>query len=193
MRQCLIGTLIDLRRFTVPIMQRFINRAWNLRDRVTVVGRKGNHYIFHFNPNDLNFMLLHGPWSIEGALLVLELCRQNTTFSTHTIIKTPIWGQLWGLPLEYQQPNFAQRISQTIGHVTQVDWENVIPRNIRFMRVKVWMEPNSPSKLVVCSEVMVLFHGWSSDMKELIKCAKNAGSLVIQHLTTLTRTLKLNE
>ena len=32
-----------------------------------------------------------------------------------------------------------------IGQVVQVDWNNVVLRNIRFMRVKVWFDPNSPT------------------------------------------------
>ena len=31
-----------------------------------------------------------------------------------------------------------------IGHVTQVDWDNVIPKNIRFMRTRVWIELGAP-------------------------------------------------
>ena len=53
----LIGTLLDLRRFIVNTMQRFVNRAWSLRDRVTITGRGGNHYVFHFNNTmDLYFI-----------------------------------------------------------------------------------------------------------------------------------------
>ena len=93
-------------------MQRLMNRAWNLRDRITVVGRESNHYIVHFNNmNDRNFMLLNGPWAIDGALLVFDLWEHNITLSSHIITQTPIWIQLWGLPLDYQWHDFAHRIA----------------------------------------------------------------------------------
>ena len=48
-----------------------------------------------------------------------------------------------GLPLEYQYPNLAERIGHIMGIFECVDWEDSIPCNIRFMRIRVrinlWM------------------------------------------------------
>ena len=61
-QQCLVGTLIDLRRFSVEIMQRLISRAWRLRDSIFVVRRDRSNYIIHFNnPDDCSFILVNGP------------------------------------------------------------------------------------------------------------------------------------
>ena len=144
-QECLVGTLIDLRRFSVETMQRLISISWRLRDSISVVGRDGSNYIVHFNnPDDHRFMLFNGPWSIDGALLIFELWEPNRPFSSHYIFNTPIWVQLWGLLLEYQQPMVTRRIAHSIGDVFLVDWDYVIPRNIRFMRVRVWINPNNP-------------------------------------------------
>ena len=35
-------------------------------------------------------------------------------------------------------------IAQSIDDVSLVDWDHVIPRNILFMRVRVWINPNYP-------------------------------------------------
>ncbi|XWS53970.1 hypothetical protein CRYUN_Cryun10bG0046700 [Craigia yunnanensis] len=126
-------------------MQRLVNKAWRLREGISVVGRDDNNYIFHFNnSNDHRFMLLNGPWSIDGALLIFELWQPNIQLRFYTINNTLIWEQLWGLPLEYQQPKFVHRIAQSIREVSLVDWDSVIPRNIRLIRVRVWINPNYP-------------------------------------------------
>ena len=52
-----------------------------------------------------------------------------------------IWVQLHGLPLEYQYLELAEKICQLMGIVERVDCEDKIPRNIRFMRVKVRIDP----------------------------------------------------
>ena len=54
--------------------------------------------------------------------------------------KITIWVQLHGLPLEYQYPDFAMQLGQMIGLVDRADWEPDLPRNIRFMRVRVQID-----------------------------------------------------
>ena len=55
-----------------------------------------------------------------------------------------IWVQLHGLPLDYQYLELAERMGQMIGPVEKVDWEDRLPRNIRFMRLKVRLNPWMP-------------------------------------------------
>ena len=75
-----------------------------------------------------------GPWSIDGALLVLEKWRPNIALSKMHLNFVSIWVQLHGLPLDYQCPELVERMGQMIGPVEKVDWEDRLPRNIRFMR-----------------------------------------------------------
>ena len=73
-QNCLIGVLIDIRKFSVRIVQNIINRAWRLRDVGSVVGRQGNNYVIHFNnAQDLQFIWQQIPWSLDGALVVCDL------------------------------------------------------------------------------------------------------------------------
>ena len=67
-KNCLVGVIIDVRRFSVRTIQRIINNAWRVRDIVTVVERANNNYILHFNDlRDQVFIWQHGP----GQLMVL--------------------------------------------------------------------------------------------------------------------------
>ncbi|OMP08985.1 hypothetical protein COLO4_05924 [Corchorus olitorius] len=43
------------------------------------------------------------------------------------IHRMPFWIQLWGLPLEYQNPTVARRLADTAGRVITVDWDDVFP------------------------------------------------------------------
>ena len=65
-QNCLIGMIMDFRRFSVRSVQRIINNAWRLRDRVTVVGRSNHNYVIHVNDSkDQVFIWQHRPWSID--------------------------------------------------------------------------------------------------------------------------------
>ena len=112
---------------------------------MTVVGRDSFFYVIHFESlEDLKYMCLESPWSIDGALLVLEKWRPNLVMSKLHLNFVSIWVQLHGLPLEYHYPELAERMGQMIGSFEKIDWEDRLPRNIRFMRIKVRLNPRMP-------------------------------------------------
>ena len=101
--------------------------------------------MIHFeNVEDLEHMCLEGPWFVDGALLVLEKWRSNLVMSKLHLNFVSIWVQLHGLPLEYQDPELAKRMGQMIGAFKKIDWEERLSRNIRFMRIKVRLNPWLP-------------------------------------------------
>ena len=91
--------------------------------------------------DDLNHACIDGPWAIDGALLILEKWRPNLVLSRLQLNHVSLWVQLHGLPLEYHYLELAERMGQLIGIFERVDWEDQLPRNIIFMRVRVLMDP----------------------------------------------------
>lgn len=47
-------------------------------------------------------------------------------------------GPIAWIPLEHQYPKLGERMGQLM---ERVDWEDKLPRNIRFMRIKVRIDP----------------------------------------------------
>ena len=136
---------MDFRRFLVRSIQRIINNVGRLGDRVTVVGRSNNNYVIHFNDSrDQVFIWHHGPWSIDGALMAMDAWILNTILEEVNLPLIPIWVQIWGFPLEYQIPDIATRLAHTIGIMDQIDWIDVMPRNLKYMRIRVWINPKAP-------------------------------------------------
>ena len=109
------------------------------------MGRESYFYIVQFeHTEDLNHIFNKGPWSVKGALFVLEKWRPNLVINKLKLNYILVWVQLHGLPLEYQYPELAKYMGQLIGMVERVNWEDTIPRNIRFMRIKVRVDPWLP-------------------------------------------------
>ena len=109
------------------------------------MGRDSLFYMIHFdNVEDLEHMCLEGPWFVDGALLVLEKWRSNLVMSKLHLNFVSIWVQLHGLPLEYQDPELAKRMGQMIGAFKKIDWEERLSRNIKFIRIKVRLNPWLP-------------------------------------------------
>lgn len=110
------------------------------------MGRELFYYLIHFkHVEDLEHMCVEGSWAVDGALLVLEKWRPNLVLNRLQVLNyVSIGVQLYGLPIEYQYPELAEQMGQLIGFVERVDWEGHIPRNIRFMRVHVRLDPWVP-------------------------------------------------
>lgn len=85
-----------------------------------------------------------GPWAVNGALLVLEKWRPNLVISNIHLNFISVWVQFHGLPLEYQYLELAKKMRQMMGLVEGVGWEDRLPRNIRFMRIKIRINPWLP-------------------------------------------------
>ena len=81
---------------------------------------------------------------MEGGLLILERRRANLVIKGLQLNYVSLWVQLHGLPLEYQYPKLAIQMGHMLGVYERIDWDAHIPRNIRFMRIRVRMNPWLP-------------------------------------------------
>ncbi|OMO77915.1 hypothetical protein COLO4_24956 [Corchorus olitorius] len=135
---CLVGFLLDARRFSTEFIQNYINREWEIRGTATVIGRDGNKFLIHYNREIDRRVGVHAnPWAIEGAIFVQQPWNPNIPLAQTTLPRIALWLQIWDLPFEYQQPFVARRMALSAGEVLQIDWEDRMPRNIRFMRVRI--------------------------------------------------------
>ena len=142
---CAFGFVLDYKKFSIAYLQQLINSAWRIRGVAIIVGRDSFFYLIHFEKSeDLEDMCAKGPWVVDGAPLVLEKWRPNLVVNRLHLNYVSIWVQLHGLPLEYQYPKLAKQMGQLIGFIKGVDWEDRIPRNIRFMQVCVHLDPWMP-------------------------------------------------
>ncbi|OMO50603.1 Endonuclease/exonuclease/phosphatase [Corchorus olitorius] len=137
--------MFDIRVFSVSYLQNLVRREWRSTGAIQVVGRQGKLYtIFVENEADRNKIFQQGPYAFQGAFFVVDWWRTNSVLRQIVPDQVPLWLQLWDLPLEYQVPSIAQRMASLAGEVIDIDWMNVIPRNIRYMRVRIWIDPHKP-------------------------------------------------
>ena len=105
---------------------------------VSVIGHDSFFYLIHFEVlEDLNHFCSERPWVVDGAFLILEKWRPNLVLNRLQLNFVSLWVQLHGLPLKYQHPELAECMGKIMGIFVKADWEDQIPRNIRFMRIRV--------------------------------------------------------
>ncbi|KAF7835779.1 Pyruvate carboxyltransferase [Senna tora] len=134
-QKCLIGVIYDEGPVKEERMEASIKEYWLLQDRVKVVGRKKNIFMFEFNnPFDRNFMAEEGPWAVQNKLLVLDHWQPNIILDEYRVAAFPIWIEFWGFPLEYYSSSVAEQVGRMAGEVLQVDFSDQGFRNLRICK-----------------------------------------------------------
>ena len=110
-----------------------------------MVGRESYFYILHFaHTEDLNHVCNEGPWSVDGALLIMEKWRPNLVLGKLQLNYVSFLVQLHGFPLEYQYPELAKKMGQIMVIFEGIDLDDRVPCNIRFMCIRVRIDPWAP-------------------------------------------------
>ncbi|KAI8023918.1 hypothetical protein LOK49_LG03G00614 [Camellia lanceoleosa] len=145
LERCLIGYVADVRRFGSYLMQMHVNDLWHLEGSVHVYDRSKNHYVFLFERvGDMHRIVDNGPCAIQGALLIVDYWKPDLVLDRLIFNKMMIWVQLYGLPLECFTEEAGVRLGRAIGEVVKVDIDSLMPRNIRFLRLRVWVSLDKP-------------------------------------------------
>ncbi|KAI8003805.1 hypothetical protein LOK49_LG08G00095 [Camellia lanceoleosa] len=81
----------------------------------------------------------NGPYAIQGALLIVDYWKPELVFDRLIFDKMLVWVQLYGLPLECFTEEAGVSLGRAVGDVVKVDIDSFMPRNIRFLRLRVWV------------------------------------------------------
>ncbi|KAH7866265.1 hypothetical protein Vadar_017846 [Vaccinium darrowii] len=119
--RCLVGLFLDHRQFDSRVMQGLVEELWLTVAPMRVVGRHDNLYLFRFYSEvDFN-AFLKGPWAMRGGLLVMDIWQPGLALVVKRINRTPVWVQLYNLPLECFCEETGLRLGGMLGDVLYVD------------------------------------------------------------------------
>ncbi|KAI8031189.1 hypothetical protein LOK49_LG01G01379 [Camellia lanceoleosa] len=145
LERCLIGYVADVRRFGSYLMQMHVNDLWHLEGAVHVYGRSKNFFVFLFERvGDMHRIVDNGPYAIQGALLVVDYWKPELVLDRLIFDKMLVWVQLYGLPLECFTAEAGFRLGRAVGEVVKVATDSLMPRNIRFLCLRVWVSLVKP-------------------------------------------------
>ncbi|KAI7995471.1 hypothetical protein LOK49_LG11G00655 [Camellia lanceoleosa] len=114
-----------------------INDIWNLERVVFVYGRSKDFFLFFFeHEQDMHRIAKNRPYAINGALLVVDYWKPDMIMEHLVIEKMVVWVKLFGLPLQCFMEEAGFQSGKAIGEVCKVDHDTLMPRNIRFIRIR---------------------------------------------------------
>ncbi|OMO86897.1 hypothetical protein COLO4_20867 [Corchorus olitorius] len=143
--KCIVGFMLDMRRFPIESIQRWVQQEWEPTSEVSVIGRDDNRYLIYFSDDtDRQVAIEQTPWNFQGAFFATRKWNPNIPLGEIVLDRIELWLQIWGLPIEYQNAVAVGKLARTAGEVIRIDWRHQRPRNIRFLRVRIALDPRQP-------------------------------------------------
>lgn len=148
----LAGKFCTKRRVNLELVARVLKMAWRTEKNFEVYDMGENMALFHFSlKEDLDKVLLLGPWSFDKYLLILHKLEEGEAVTKVRFDKASFWVQIHGLPTMFQTKNAGLLINGTLGKVEKVDVDDKGFYMGGHMRIRVSMDISVP----LCHERLV--------------------------------------
>lgn len=144
----LVGKLVADKVVNVVAVKAVINRAWNLKQNVSISCLAPNTFLFGFsNSQDRGRVLNTGPWSISGFHLVVTVWPPSLVLEEIDFSLSSFWVQVHGLPPDRMSHENVLKIGALNGTLSVMDSPPVGPISWRkFVRFKVEFNVWNPLK-----------------------------------------------
>lgn len=142
----LIGKVLSSKVFTRTVVKEIITKAWNTSFEVEVAVLDKNIFSFSFrHEGDVRKVWDRRPWSFRGEHLILKMYEAAWNLKDIDFSVTDFWVQIYGLPLNRQNPQNLEKIGRMMGKVLETDLSgNGIDGWKHLGRVRVEIELERP-------------------------------------------------
>ncbi|TXG72024.1 hypothetical protein EZV62_000603 [Acer yangbiense] len=114
-----------------------------------------NIYAFHFQSfDDRKRVLMGGPWSFDGALIVLEEPEGKGAINSLLFNSVDFWVQISNVPMICMTKDIGKFLGSIIGEVREVDVGPLGDCLGKFMRVRVAVEVDTPLRRFLRVDVL---------------------------------------
>ena len=110
------------RQVNLESVARVLRTVWRTEKSFEVHDMGENKVLFHFGlKEDLDRVLLLGPWSFDKYLLILHKLNEGEAMTKVKFDRTSFWVQIHGLPTMCQTKDAGLLIGGTLGTVEKLD------------------------------------------------------------------------
>lgn len=145
-KHSLLGQVVVFRPYRTQSVTEGLLKAWHAKHEVEVIPMAEDKFLFHFTHiMDLQNVLLDGPWSVNGNLLLLQQWSGRLDVALQYF---DIWIQIHDLPFDLRQPEFIIKLSSKLGDVLQVIETYHYIKGVKhvFYRCRITLDVGKPLK-----------------------------------------------
>lgn len=141
----LAGKFCMKRRVNLESVVRVLKTVWRTKENFKVYDMGNNKAIFHFSlKEDLDKVLLLGPWSFDKYLLILHKLDVGEAVTKVPFNRASFWVQIHGIPTMCQTKDAGFWIGGTLGKVEMVDVDDNGFRLGGYMCISVSLDISIP-------------------------------------------------
>lgn len=144
---CLVGRLLTEKNLNVRAMKSKLADLWRPAMGITIKVLKPGVFLFQFyHKDDLKWMLTNGPWSFEGAMLIVNSIKVGEDPLMVTLNEMEIWIQIYNLPVGFMTEKVGQQLGNFFGRFISYDPSNNASIWREYMRVRIAVDIRYPLK-----------------------------------------------
>ena len=124
---------------------RVLRTVWRTEKSFELHDLGENKVLFHFGlKEDLDRVLLLGPWSFDKYLLILHKLNEGEAVTKVKFDRTSFWVQIHGLPTMCQTKDAGLLIGGTLGTMEKLDVDNKGFSMGSHLRIRVSLDTSLP-------------------------------------------------
>ncbi|KAH7841280.1 hypothetical protein Vadar_027865 [Vaccinium darrowii] len=146
-RTSLFGKVISQKAVNFSGLRSTMEMVWgNPKNfKVLEIGNGIYQFILPFETDVIR--ILNGkPWFFNNHFLILERWNPKVQPHLYSFNLTPIWIQIWGLPIQYSSKEVGLKLGSKIGYVDDVSLPVTGSKKGKFVRVRVHTDITLPLK-----------------------------------------------
>lgn len=159
---CLVGRFLTEKNINVRAMKTKMADLWKPALGINIKDLKPRLFLFQFyHKDDLNWVKTNGPWTFDGALLVMNDIKAGEEPTKVALHEAEFWVHIHDLPVGYMTEVVGKQLGNFFGTFLQYDTKSNSSIWREFMRLKIRIDVRRPlkRKKKICkkdkSEVMV--------------------------------------
>lgn len=144
---CLVGRFLTERNVNVRAMKSKMADVWKPAMGISIKELEQGIFLFQFyHKEDMNWVLNGGPWSFDGAMLVLSVIPQGEDPVNVPLWHLNMWIQLYDLPTGFMSENVGRQLGDFFGTFMEYDHKNNTSIWRECMRVRIKLDVRKPLK-----------------------------------------------
>lgn len=144
---CVVGRFLTERNVNVRAMKTKMADIWRPAMGINIKEIEQGVFLFQFyHKEDMNWVLRGGPWSFDGAMLVLAEVTKGEEPIEVPLWHLNIWIQIFDLPTGLMTEEVGRQLGNFFGAFLEYDHKNNTSIWRECMRIKVKLDVRKPLK-----------------------------------------------
>ncbi|KAH7833675.1 hypothetical protein Vadar_008660 [Vaccinium darrowii] len=146
-RTSLFGKVISQKAVNFSGLRSTMEMVWgNPKNFKTLEIGNGIYQFVLPSETDVIRILNGKPWFFNNHFLILERWNPKVQPHLYSFNLTPIWVQIWGLPIQYNSKEVGLKLGSKLGFVDDVSLPATGSKKGKFVRVRAHVDINLPLK-----------------------------------------------